>query len=209
MEIIAHRGYWIDKAEKNTFTAFKRAIDNNFGIETDLRDYDGEIVISHDIPTQNNRTLDDFLNLVSENKEIILALNIKSDGLQDLLLRNDAIKEIRHFYFDMSIPDCLIFSKKNMTYFSRVSDIEPTALLYLESDGVWLDNFTDDELDLVELDKVLSDGKKVALVSPELHGYCYESYWAKLKQYVLERKSSKNILICTDFPMQAKDYFNV
>lgn len=35
MKIIAHLGYWIDEDEKNTLSAFSRALDNGFGIEID------------------------------------------------------------------------------------------------------------------------------------------------------------------------------
>ncbi|UVV76362.1 hypothetical protein NXW84_21120 [Bacteroides fragilis] len=47
MEIIAHRGFWNKESEKNTLTAIKRAIDNGYGFETDYRDNNGTIVISH------------------------------------------------------------------------------------------------------------------------------------------------------------------
>ena len=46
MIILSHRGFWKTKDEKNTITSFKRSFDCGFGTETDLRDHDGEIVIS-------------------------------------------------------------------------------------------------------------------------------------------------------------------
>ena len=46
MKIIAHRGFWIKDSEKNTVKAFERALENGFGIETDLRDYNQKIVAS-------------------------------------------------------------------------------------------------------------------------------------------------------------------
>ena len=51
MQLIAHRGYWLDPKEKNTETAFVRALQHGFGIETDFRDLNGHLVISHDVPT--------------------------------------------------------------------------------------------------------------------------------------------------------------
>ena len=50
VEILAHRGFWKKESEKNTQIAFERAFDKGFGIETDLRDIKGEIVISHNMP---------------------------------------------------------------------------------------------------------------------------------------------------------------
>ena len=38
----------VKKVEQNTKISFERAIDNKFGIEMDLRDCNGNIIISHD-----------------------------------------------------------------------------------------------------------------------------------------------------------------
>src|ERR1041385_640435 len=48
MNIISHRGYWTAPAEKNQEVAFRRALGLGFGIETDIRDLAGDLVISHD-----------------------------------------------------------------------------------------------------------------------------------------------------------------
>jgi glycerophosphoryl diester phosphodiesterase len=53
MKIIAHRGMWFNKHEQNTLVAFERALENGFGIETDFRDFNGSLVISHDLPLEN------------------------------------------------------------------------------------------------------------------------------------------------------------
>lgn len=50
IKILAHRGFWKEETEKNTKIAFERAFNSGFGIETDLRDIKGEIVISHNMP---------------------------------------------------------------------------------------------------------------------------------------------------------------
>ena len=47
MVILSHRGYWKD-ARKNSVDAFKASFVREFGTETDIRDYNGELVISHD-----------------------------------------------------------------------------------------------------------------------------------------------------------------
>jgi glycerophosphoryl diester phosphodiesterase len=68
MNIISHRGFWRDKEEMNTRTSFLRAIENNFGIETDVRDHSGELVISHDMPIgDKNITFDEFLYNYKKN----------------------------------------------------------------------------------------------------------------------------------------------
>ena len=111
MQIIAHRGFWFKESEKNNTKSFNRATRNNFGIETDIRDYCGELVISHDIPTSDSLLLVDFIenysrNLLDKKNPPYLALNIKSDGLYEKLRR--ILNEnnlINYFVFDMSIPD--------------------------------------------------------------------------------------------------------
>ena len=50
MKILSHRGYWKTAEEKNTATAMHRSFSLGFGTETDVRDYNGKLVISHDIP---------------------------------------------------------------------------------------------------------------------------------------------------------------
>ncbi|BDM05064.1 hypothetical protein THJ046_08940 [Campylobacter jejuni] len=41
MKILSHRGYWKNKQEKNSITAFDRSFLNSYGLETDLRDMGG------------------------------------------------------------------------------------------------------------------------------------------------------------------------
>ena len=38
MRILAHRGFWNSKEERNSIVAFEKAFQNGFGIETDIRD---------------------------------------------------------------------------------------------------------------------------------------------------------------------------
>ena len=80
MKILSHRGYWKEASEKNSVTAFLRSFNLNFGTETDLRDQNGEIVISHDIPKNDSLLFKNFLKALND-KPLTLALNVKADGL--------------------------------------------------------------------------------------------------------------------------------
>ena len=83
IEIISHRGIWHDKEDRNTLSSFEKSLELGFGIETDIRDHEGEIVISHDPPKQSKNlvTFDEFLFLYQSSKvKPNLALNIKADG---------------------------------------------------------------------------------------------------------------------------------
>ena len=57
MEILSHRGYWKTVTEKNTIIAFKRSFNLGFGTETDIRDLNGNLVISHDMPSTEMKNL--------------------------------------------------------------------------------------------------------------------------------------------------------
>ena len=54
MHIIAHRGEWTNQItpyEGNSIEAFKLALSNRYGIEVDIRDLDGKLVVSHNPAT--------------------------------------------------------------------------------------------------------------------------------------------------------------
>ncbi len=207
INIIAHRGFWSKPEEKNTKEAFKRALNNGFGIETDLRDFNGEIVISHDIPSKECITFKSFMNIVNEYLPQTLALNIKSDGLQQLVV-NDLTTYSDYFCFDMSVPDSLGYCKSEIIFYTRYSDLEKTPSLLDEASGVWLDNFSSNELNVSVLIEFLKKGKHVVLVSPELHGYTYGSYWEKLLAILNGQPQFVSLVgLCTDIPHEAKEFF--
>jgi hypothetical protein len=61
VKIISHRGAWLEASEKNTEIAFRRSFDRGFGVETDVRDCAGELVIAHEMPDGKNVRLEAFL----------------------------------------------------------------------------------------------------------------------------------------------------
>src|SRR6185436_7788819 len=139
-----HRGWWESAAEKNSSLAFEKALRGGFGIETDIRDCMGRLVISHDPPaTADLMTLDDFARLYRETKsDAPLALNIKADGLQagvlDCLARHDIGN---YFVFDMAVPDALGFLGRGAPTFTRQSKYEEPPSFYEQAAGVWVDCF--------------------------------------------------------------------
>lgn len=124
--IIAHRGLWLEHREQNTEEAFQRALKNGFGIETDIRDCCGEVVISHDLPVSNCMDLDYFLAMCSLKPDLVLALNVKADGLQNKVLNSDIRNS--HFFFDMSVPDMLGYKQHGLKFYTRYSDIESSTV---------------------------------------------------------------------------------
>jgi hypothetical protein len=208
MKIISHRGYWLEAVEKNTNLSFERSFKLGFGTETDIRDYNGELVISHDIPSASSITIDDFFKLCISQSNILLALNIKSDGLQSVL--KNKLEEFNiqnYFVFDMSVPDTIAYIKNGIKYFSRQSEYEIDPIFYNQSEGVWLDSFNEQWFDLDLILNHIHNGKKVAFVSPELHGRDQLSLWKFIKANNLFELNE--VILCTDFPELASKYFKI
>lgn len=207
MNIIAHRGYWLKPSEKNTAVAFIRALKNNFGIETDFRDFKGELVISHDIPNSRVMKSSQLADLYRAYPvSAPMALNIKSDGLYNLIIKFLSDAEFKcAFVFDMSIPDMRGYLRYKIPIFARLSEYESPQPLFDSCSGVWLDSFEGDWYDADTIICLLNEGKKVAIVSPELHGRPYENLWMLVKKHNFHL--NELVSICTDHPMQAKEYF--
>lgn len=206
MIILSHRGFWKTIDEKNTITSFKRSFDCGFGTETDLRDHNGEIVISHDMPKGDEITFEHLLNIM-DGRNLPLALNIKADGL--FLSIKDSLEKYNHtnyFTFDMSIPDMVYQIKNKMKVFTGLSDVLTQPVLLSECDGVWLDCFNSDWYDHTVIDHILNQGKKVCIVSADLHKRDPLNQWSIVRQSKFIYSS--DLMICTDFPEKAKEFFN-
>jgi hypothetical protein len=210
MEFIAHRGYWKEKSQQNTLSSFELAIDKGYGIETDLRDLDGKVVISHDPPAPSvthRMYFEDLLRYyVKKNSSVTLALNVKADGIstwvKELLIKYN-VKN--YFIFDCSVPELLRYRKAELNYYSRESDIETVPSLYDQSKGIWLDQFANLWFNESDIRKHLEKGKSVCVVSSDLHGRDYKECWSMLKGL---RDSFKHVSLCTDFPDEAKEFFS-
>lgn len=213
MKIVAHRGFWLSKKEQNSLKAIKRAIINGYGIEIDVRDRLGEIVISHDPAKRNALTLKKVLAecaKLADFRKVVFAINIKSAGLNKMLF--SLLKKYQilrnSFVFDMSIPDHCNFVKftKSVPSAVRHSDIEKEWPLYRESSWVWLDEMKKGWIDEKAILLHYRRGKKVCIVSPELHKRNFNSAWNKYLK--LPSKIRDSIALCTDYPKQAEVFFN-
>ena len=214
--LLAHRGFWRDKIERNTLKAFTHAWAEGFGVETDIRDQDGRLVVSHDPPVGRDvLSLDQFLDLyVKVGGRTALALNIKADGLQEKLksaLADRGIGAERYFVFDMAVPDALAYLSYNMPCFTRESEFESPPALIGRATGVWLDCFHRDWIDAEVILGHHRAGRQVALVSPELHGRPHAgawSCWREAARLIDARTQGGTLMLCTDYPEEARDFFN-
>ena len=209
MKFLSHRGFWKTKKEQNTLVAFKKSFMDGFGCELDIRDCEGQLVISHDLPTKPYLLLETvFQNYKNINCDVPIAINIKADGLQILL--KELIEKYsitNYFVFDMSVPDTLGYEKNQLKFFTRHSEYEPYPALYEEAEGVWLDFFKSNWWTIKEVEKHLQQEKIIALVSPELHRREYKQIWDTWRKIELEFETD-NLMLCTDYPKEAKEFFN-
>ncbi len=207
VEILAHRGWWERAAERNTLAALERAFAAGLGVETDVRDCAGEIVISHDPPAGVGAGMGlrgMLASYVNAGRPGSLALNVKADGLQGMvmgLLREFDIR--RGFMFDMSIPDTLQWLEAGARVFVRQSEYEPVPALYERVAGVWLDGLAGDWFTREVIGGHLAAGKQVAVVSPELHGREPAAVWGMLASF-----EQDGILLCTDRVAEARRFFH-
>lgn len=207
--ILAHRGFWHNEDEKNTKDALFNALADGYGIETDIRDADQNIVISHDAPIGNDKFyLEELLEFYYKEKCTgKIALNVKSDGLIKFFLKifeNKLINIKNIFFFDMSIPDQYLYMKAGLPYYERLSEYEKLPSMIEDSSGFWVDNFGNN---LEQIDQCLNyiNEKSVCIVSPELHKRDKDEIWKKIRLNYIHK--SKNFLICTDMPSEAYNYF--
>lgn len=188
--------------------AFDRAISLGYGIETDVRDFGGRLVISHDSPDENSLLAEIFFRLVSScSMSIPLAINVKSDGLQVLLKSLlDQFRFQNYFVFDMSVPDGWQYVQQGLNVYSRQSEFEPVPSLFPQAAGIWVDCFLDDTW-ITErvLEGHLSLGKKICVVSPELHHRPHIDFWKRLSSMPFAKHD--DIMICTDYPDEARRFF--
>ncbi len=206
MQILSHRGLWQTQEERNNKEAFIRSFAAGCGTETDLRDICGKIVISHDMPKGNEISFEEVLQIM-DGRNLPLALNIKADG------QGDAIKALlaqynhtNYFTFDMSIPDMVVQINTGLKVFTGKSDILTIPVMLDKAAGIWLDSFYSDWFAAEDIDKIISSGKKVCVVSADLHKRETSKQWEIIRQS--KYLSSNDLLLCTDTPLAAKEFFN-
>ncbi len=208
MQLASHRGYWKTVAEQNTLLSFELAFKSGYGIEFDIRDSDEKLVVSHNMPSSSNiLLLETVLELYNAlNSQTVLALNIKSDGiLSEIMAIISQYNISNYFIFDMSVPETIVASKKNISFFTRQSEYEISPVLYKESKGVWLDCFIEMWYNKDVINQHIENNKQVAIVSPELHKRSYIECWKFIKENNFH--TNNNIILCTDLPDEVQSFF--
>jgi len=211
-QVLAHRGVWSHSGSKgNSPEALFEAINQGLSLETDIRDHGGRLVISHDPMPLEETPLELQIVLghlrASMFSDCVIALNIKSDGLatllNEVLAGEDELRE-RVYFFDMSIPETLRYSKLNLPFALRLSEYESLDSLTTSPwptapKAVWVDGFHRDWFLEDGGQKILrlADKHLVTIVSPELHGRDAERF---VDWFIENAAENKNLTVCTDLP---------
>ena len=190
--IFAHRGDWNNQVAPNSELSIRNALHSGFGVETDIRDLNGEIVISHD-PCVGT-SYEKFSDFIDKSSRI--AINIKSDGLVDRFQDyTQQIRESESFVFDCSFPELIKYKRSGIPHAIRISEYERE--LAWKPDYIWLDCFESDWwLEDTSVLEIMKATPTVA-VSPELHGRKHAKVWQRVIQL---RSEGLNLSVCTDFP---------
>lgn len=209
ISIIAHRGLWTQPAERNGPSALEAALASGFGVETDIRDHAGRLVVSHDPPSGHEQTFEDLLDCYARHRQPgPLALNVKADGLADAIHDACATRGVTgYFCFDMSVPDSRSYLARAMPLYGRRSELEPASPLLDFCEGIWLDAFVDDWFTLDDILAWTKAGKRVCVVSPELHARPHHNVWSMLRtlSHVYAPEVSGRLTVCTDHPLALQE----
>jgi len=154
----------------NTIKQLKQVPVTN-GVEIDVRDYNSELILSHD-PFSNGELLYEFLK---NYRHSTLIINSKSEGIEFKILELLTEFGIDDFFFlDCSFAIISKFiSSGERRFAARYSEIESlqTVLnLKDKAEWVWVDCFTSSPHD-EELFRILKKSDyKICIVSPDLVG---------------------------------------
>lgn len=203
-KVIAHRGLFTGReTNPNSVELITESLRLGLGVETDLRDRAGSIVVSHDPVTELAWPIEpEVLRWQSCGilHDQLLALNVKADGLLSLTDLTIAPWLDNAFFFDMSFPQWLAYAKSGLPVAQRVSEFERFDLELAEMQGphpwVWLDAFESDWWLRLDTDLGLPDTARVVLVSPELHGRDPRRVWDR---FVALQEARGNVWMCTDY----------
>ena len=141
------------------------------GIEFDVRDSGGKIIVTHD-PFTDGQEFEEFISHLYKR---FLIVNVKSEGIEINILEILKKYSFEEFFFlDCSFPAIIKLSrigeKRIALRFSEFESIENISLMANKIQWVWVDCFTQFPLTKNISDYIHSLELKICIVSPELQG---------------------------------------
>lgn len=178
----------------NTVEAMK-TVDKRFGMEVDVRERNGKIIMEHDAFKDGQL----FEDLLVEYKHRFIAVDIKCEGIETAvaeLLKKYGIKD--YFLLGMTLPWSIKLINSGMRNISfHFSEIEPLGTaknMVGKADWVWVDCFTKLPFDM-ESYSFLKRHFKICLGSPDMLGRKQD-----IKTYKEQLKEMPVDAVCTDYP---------
>ena len=169
------------------------------GIEFDLRDSAGELIVTHDAFTTGQR-FEEFLSFCDPSKFYIV--NVKCEGIESAALLLLEKYGIRNFFFlDCSIPAMVKLGKAGenrlAVRFSEYESLQTVLSMKQFVSWVWIDTFSRLPISKETLEFFKAVGLKTCLVSPEL-----QQQPARICEYIETMKSEDMKLdaVCTKAP---------
>lgn len=186
MLLIEHRVNTVEKLS---------AVPTHYGIEVDVRDYDGDLRLEHD-PLLSGERLEDLLRAY---RHAFLIFNVKCDGLESRILELAARYQIQNFFLlDVAPPTLIRLARQGLRHlavrYSEYEPIEAALALAGQVEWVWVDCFTRLPLDQVSYEQ-LRRHFKICLVSPELQKFpraMIQTFRRQLHQMPIDA-------VCSDF----------
>jgi hypothetical protein len=172
-----------------------RGIPPDRGVEIDVRDYDGDLRLTHD-PLQTGERLADWL---AAYQHALLVFNVKCDGLEDRLRALAAQHGIeRYFFLDVASPTLVRLvrggERRVAVRFSEYEPIELALAFAGRAEWVWVDCFTHLPLNPATHAR-LREHFRVCLVSPELQGHPR----ARIAEFRNHLRGLPVDAVCTDY----------
>ena len=154
----------------NTVAELK-ALPTEFGVELDLRDSSGELILQHDPFIEGEK----FSDYIAHYQHGTMILNIKSERIEHKVLELVQKHNITDYFFlDSSIPMIYLLSnmgeRKSAVRFSEIESIETALLMADKVNWVWVDCFNRLPISQESYQRLKQAGLKLCLVSPELQG---------------------------------------
>jgi hypothetical protein len=142
------------------------------GIEFDIRDTNGRIVVQHD-PFNDGQDFTDFVKFCVPNKMYIV--NVKSEGIEAAAIATmDAHGLTDFFLLDCSIPMMVRLGrsgeKRMAVRYSEYESLDTVRAMAPFVSWVWVDTFSVLPLTHALAAEIRGLGLKMCLVSPELQG---------------------------------------
>jgi len=160
---------WI--AHRINTTEQLKALDESLGIEFDVRDSNGQLIVQHDAFGVG----EPFEEYAKEIGHRFCIVNIIAEGIESRVLQILETNAIHDFFLlDCSVPAMVKLSNQGETRLAvRCSEFEPTEFVMRwkgRAQWVWVDCFTYYPLTAKILDLFHTAGFKVCLVGPDLQG---------------------------------------